>query len=70
MRVADKNGTPIQGLLRDKSHALIVDDPAALSKYQREKARVEEITKLRTDVDEIKVMLSQILKAVDGKSNI
>jgi hypothetical protein len=70
MRVTDSNGTPIKGLIRDKSHALVVDDKSAYAKYMLEKARIEEVAQLRTDVDEMKTMLSQILKAINGKSNI
>lgn len=70
MRIADKSGNPIHGLFRDKSHAVVVNDQAAYTKYIKEKERIEEISRLRSDVDEIKSMLSQILKAVNGSTNI
>jgi hypothetical protein len=70
MRVADSNGQPIPGLFRHGSNGLVVDAPREYSKYLKEKERIEDIANLKTDVAEIKTMLSEILKAIHGVSNI
>jgi hypothetical protein len=64
MRIADKNGVPIEGIERGAANSIVVKNPGAYHKYTKEKERAEEVMRLREDVDEMKSMLSQILNAV------
>lgn len=69
-RVADKNGHPIEGLTRATSYGLVVENPSAYSKYLMDKQRAEDVERLKQDMSEVKGMLSKILKAINGESNV
>jgi C4-type Zn-finger protein len=69
-KVADANGHAIECMKRDQNFGLVVDDPVGYSKYMKEKKRIEDIENLKTDMNEVKGMLSEILRAINGKSNI
>jgi hypothetical protein len=67
IKVADNNGNQIEGLMRDpSSQGLVVQSPDKYAKYLKEKERAEDVERLKTDVQEIKGMLGQILKAING----
>lgn len=68
-RVVDKNGSPIEGLIRGSNHGLSVHNPVAHAKYMKEKERIEDLERLKTDVAELKGILSNILEAINGISN-
>lgn len=68
-RVVDKNGTPIEGLTRGETFGLVVHNPAGHAKYLKEKERIEDMDRLKTDVNELKGMMSKILEAINGISN-
>ncbi len=70
-KTCDKNGVELSGIFRSPdNYGLVVNDQSGYSKYMKEKKRIEDIENLKTDMIEVKGMLSEILKAIHGKSNI
>ncbi len=65
-RVLDKNGNVVEGLSRESGQGLSVCNPAGHAKYLAEKQRAEDVERLKQDVSEMKSMLTQILKAING----
>lgn len=61
-KVADKNGTVIDGLFRTSANGLVVNNPKAYQKYLVEKQRLEKLHSLEKEVGEMKSTLSQILE--------
>jgi hypothetical protein len=56
--VKDSGGNAIEGLFRDEADKY--------AKYLKEKERAEDVVRLKQDVSEMKDMLNQILKAING----
>ena len=61
MRVKDKNGNIIPGLLRDESHALVVSDKEGYRRYILEKERVEKINSLEAQVKYLDAIVNNLL---------
>ena len=70
MKVVDLNGNVVYGLVRTEGYGLSVNDTAAYTKYIKEKERIEDIQRLKNDVQEMKATLSEILKAIHGKHTL
>jgi hypothetical protein len=65
--VKDSGGNAIEGLFRDEANqGLTVKAPDKYAKYLKEKERAEDVVRLKQDVSEMKDMLNQILKAING----
>ena len=52
-KVLDSSGQTINGLLRDDSGALVVDDRKELAKYKNQLAREQELKDLREQVESL-----------------
>ena len=57
--VVDSNGTPITGVFRDESGAIIVDDTAKKAKYDKERQLVSRITNLEQRIVALEQLLSK-----------
>lgn len=62
MKIADQNGTVIEGLYRTKNNGIAVNNAIAHQKYLAEKQRIEKLHSLEKEVTEMKSTLSQILE--------
>ncbi len=64
--VVDESGNVVKGLFRLDNGALVVKDPVALSKYNRQKnihkAQVEKINSLESKVEQLASIVDILLK--------
>jgi hypothetical protein len=63
-RIKDQTGNPMNGLLRSKNGSVVVENPAEYQKYMKDKELREEMSKMRSDIDDIRTMLEKIAVAV------
>lgn len=65
-RVKDQNGNIIQGLLKDRRGAIIVENNAEYEKYLIEKQHQETINNLKQEVSELKDMIHALIANVSN----
>jgi|OM-RGC.v1.036385750 hypothetical protein len=54
-----------QGLIRDKTRAILNTDAAALNKYKQERALHRKVNNLSKEIDDIKSLLLQVTDRLD-----
>lgn len=64
-KVLDSSGQTINGLLRDATGALIVDDRKELAKYKNQLAREQELKDLREQVESLGLMVNEFKKMME-----
>lgn len=67
--VLDSNGNRIQGLFRDNSGVLIVDDQRSLAKYKGQQARERELQTLREQVSDLSSIVLELKQMIERNNN-
>lgn len=68
-KVLDSSGQTINGLLRDDTGALIVNDRKELAKYKNQLAREQELKDLREQVESLGLMVNEFKKMIERNNN-
>jgi hypothetical protein len=66
MIVKDNTGSVLKGLYRGHNGALVVHDPEEFNKYNREKSSKEEINRLSNEVQQLKELVTSLLREKNG----
>ena len=68
-KVLDSSGQTINGLLRDATGALIVDDRKELAKYKNQLAREQELKDLREQVSDLSSIVLELKQMIERNNN-
>jgi hypothetical protein len=66
-RIKDLNGNIIDGLFRDETGAIIVNDSKNYRKYQTETTRLQEINRLNSKIESLEQMVMQLITKLENK---